>query len=222
MAAGAVDGLIVTAEHISEQLLPTLIETRIPFVYIGRPQIPEHVSFVDVDNEAGAYQAVSHLLRQGYRRIAHIAGPHGLTASANRRAGYVAALSEQDVSVDESLIVEGGFSQESGYAAMQQLIPARPDAVFAASDTMGLGALHALQAADRCVPDDVALVSFDDLAPATMANPPLTTVRQPVVRSGSLAVETLIDLLDTGLEPPRHIFLPTELVIRDTCGARRR
>ena len=103
---------------------------------------------------------------------------------------------------------------------MQRLLPYQPDAVFVASDTMAMGVLQAIRGAGVTVPDDIALVGFDDLPQATMVDPPLTTVRQPIQRMGVLAVEMLIDGLENGAEPPRRVVLPTELVIRSSCGSR--
>jgi LacI family transcriptional regulator len=102
---------------------------------------------------------------------------------------------------------------------MQRLLPHEPDAVFVASDTMALGALRALRNAGKRVPEEVAVVGFDDMPQAATANPSLTTVRQPIQRAGALAVEMLIDILQNGVDPPRRIILPTELVIRDSCGS---
>jgi LacI family transcriptional regulator len=117
------------------------------------------------------------------------------------------------------MIIHGDFTETSSYEAMQRLLPHKPDAVFVASDTMALGALRALRDARIRVPDDVAIVGFDDMPQAATADPPLTTIRQPIQRTGALAVEMLIDILDNGAEPPRRIVLPTELVIRASCGS---
>jgi LacI family transcriptional regulator len=102
---------------------------------------------------------------------------------------------------------------------MQRLLPQGLDAVFVTSDTMALGALRALREAGKHVPDDIAMVGFDDMPQAATADPPLTTIRQPIQRTGALAVEMLIDILENGADPPRRIILPTELVIRDSCGS---
>jgi LacI family transcriptional regulator len=102
---------------------------------------------------------------------------------------------------------------------MLRLLPFKPDAVFVASDGMALGALRALSTANISPPDEVAVVGFDDLPLAASSNPPLTTVRQPVRRMGALAAEMLLDIIEEGAKPPRRIILPTELVIRQTCGA---
>jgi LacI family transcriptional regulator len=117
------------------------------------------------------------------------------------------------------LIVEGDFTETGGYYAMQRLLPQKPDAVFVASDTMALGALKALHETGLEAPHDIALVGFDDLPPATLAKPPLTTIRQPVHQFGVKAVETLFDVIENGPTPPRHVVFGTELVVRGSCGA---
>jgi LacI family transcriptional regulator len=212
------DGVIVTATLTGDPLIPQLIADQTPFVIHGRHE-DSRVSFVDVDNETGAYTAVTHLVRLGRRRIALVSGTPGNLAAGDRQRGYRKALEERRVPVDESLIIHGDFTETSGYEAMQRLLRHEPDAVFVASDTMALGALRALREADKRVPDEVAVVGFDSLPQAATADPPLTTVRQPIQRAGALAVEMLIDILENGGEPPRRIILPTELVIRASCGS---
>jgi LacI family transcriptional regulator len=213
------DGVIVTATRTGDPFIPQLIANRIPFVVHGRHEDPQ-VSFVEVDNEMGAYTAVTHLVRLGRRRIALITGPSTSPAAEDRKRGYLKALHERMVRVDESLIVQGDFTETSGYEGMRRLLPHEPDAVFVASDTMALGALRALRGAGKHVPDEVALVGFDDTPQAATANPSLTTIRQPIQQTGVLAVEMLIDMLENGGDPPRRIVLPTELVIRASCGSR--
>jgi LacI family transcriptional regulator len=213
------DGVIVTATRTGDSLIPQLIADQTPLVVHGRHEDPR-VSFVEVDNVTGSYTAVTHLVRLGRCRIALIAGLSGSLAAKDRKRGYLKALHERRVGVDESLIVRGDFTEASGYEAMQRLLPHEPDAVFVASDTMALGALRALREAGKRVPDEVALVGFDDTPQAATFNPPLTTIRQPIQQTGVLAVETLIDILENGADPPRRIILPTELVIRASCGSR--
>lgn len=213
------DGVIVTATRNGDPLISQLLANQIPFVLHGRHEDPR-VSFVEVDNVIGAYTAVTHLVRLGRRRIALITGPSASLAAEDRKRGYLNALQERRVRVDESLIFHGDFTETSSYEAMQRLLPHKPDAVFVASDTMALGALRALREAGVRVPDEVAMVGFDDMPQAATADPPLTTVRQPIQRAGVLAVEMLIDILQNGAEPARRIILPTELVIRASCGSR--
>jgi LacI family transcriptional regulator len=139
--------------------------------------------------------------------------------SIDRKEGYLKALTEQGWDVDESLIVEGDFTEASGYYAMQQLLAAKPDAVFAASDSMAIGAMRAVREAGLRVPEDIAFVGFDDLPIATLSDCPLTTVHQPIFEFGVKAVEMLIDLIENGIRPARRVIMGTELIIRDSCGA---
>jgi len=119
---------------------------------------------------------------------------------------------------DSNLIVESDFTDEGGYSAMQQLLPLEPDAVFTANDVMAIGALRALREAGKRVPDDVAVIGFDDMPFSAHSNPPLSTVRQPIHRTGMVAAETLIDMTSHPNGAPRRIVLPTELIIRASCG----
>jgi LacI family transcriptional regulator len=212
------DGIIVTATQLEDPLIPQLLANQVPFVLDGRHEDPR-VSFVDTDNVAGAYTAVSHLIRLGRGRIAAITGPLDNLAARDRKQGYLNALRGHGHLIRDDMIVAGDYTEASGHEAMRRLLPRKPDAVFAASDSMALGALRALRGSGIKVPDDVALVSFDDLPHAATADPPLTTVRQAVQRRGAMEVETLIDILHNGLGPPRRLIVPAELVIRASCGA---
>lgn len=217
LRTGLMDGLIVSASQIGDPLIRQLIDNCVPFVMVGRPNDLPGVSFVNVDNAVGVYTAISHLIRLGYKRIATITGPLNTTVGLDRRQGYLDALNDRNRSIDETLIVEGDFTELGGHAAMQRLIPHQPDVVLIASDTMAFGALRALREAGLSVPENVAVVGFDDLPTSALADPPLTTIRQPIRRVGAQAVETLIDILTNGPEPPRRIILSTELIIRSSC-----
>jgi LacI family transcriptional regulator len=173
---------------------------------------------VDVDNRAGARLAVNHLIGLGRRRIATIAGPQNLAPGIDRRLGYEDALTQAGIAFDPSLVIEGDFTDEGGYGAMRELLPQRPDAVFAASDIMAIAAMRAIHEAGLKVPDDIAVVGFDDIDLAARASPTLTTIRQPVHQSGVVGAETLIQLIDAPQCAPRHIILPIELVVRASCG----
>lgn len=213
-----IDGLIITADNYINPFLPQLVKRNVPFVYIGRPQTTESVTYIDVDHIGGSYNGTKHLIDLGFKRIAQL-GTKRNTAGEDRDEGYRRAMAEAGYAVDEDYVVYGDFTERSGYEAMQRLIPLRPDAVFIQSDTMALGATRALRDAGLSVPGDMAIVSFDDLPPALLTEPPLTTVRQPVHDVGKLAVETLIDRIVNPGQPPKHVILPTELVIRGSCGA---
>jgi len=217
---GLLDGVIVQSGHHGDQsIIGRLVDANMPLVVAGRPFRFDNVSYIDIDNIQAAYSAVRHLIGLGYRRIGTISGPVSSTVGIDRKEGYLKALAESSIPFDESLVAEGDFTESGGYAAMQSLLPAGPDAVFAASDIMALGAIRAVREAGLRVPEDVAFVGFDDLPLAALSNVQLTTVHQPVVQFGIKAVEVLIDLVENGIAPPRHVIMDTELVVRGTCGA---
>jgi len=221
LRSGYLDGAIVASASLDDPLVPNLLRDRIPFVSVGR--YPDgRVHYVDADNINGARMAVEHLIRLGHRRIATIAGPLHAIASQDRLSGYRQALEARGIPVERELIAEGDFTEAGGTMAMQRLLPASPTAVFVASDTMAVGALKALRQAGRQVPQDIALVSFDDIPIASAIEPPLTTVRQRIEHMGSMAVEVLLSLLESSSEeeaPVQRIVLPTELVVRASCGS---
>jgi LacI family transcriptional regulator len=219
---GLIDGILLQSGQIGDQLSERLVNSNIPLVIFGRPHQAGGVSYVDVDNVNAAYNAVGHLIRLGYRRIATITGLPDSTVGVDRKEGYLKALIDRGRAVDPALIGEGDFTEAGGYFAMKQLLAARPDAVFVASDMMAIGAMRAVREAGLSIPGDVAFVGFDDLPLATLPDPPLTTIRQPIYRLGIKTVEILIDLIEHGIQPPRRIIMDTELIIRDSCGASRR
>lgn len=219
MHGGLIDGVIVSSMLMDDPLVQALADNQKPFVLVGRHPTNAGISYVDVDNVKGAHSAVAHLLRQGRRRIATITGPQNAIVGVDRRTGYLDALRERGLASDPRLTVEGDFTETSGYVGMQRLLAHDPDAVFAASDVMAQGALRALREAGRRVPEDVAVVGFDDMPFAGTTEPPLTTVRQPIGRLGATAVEILIDLITQPAAGPRRVLLSTELVIRKSCGA---
>jgi LacI family transcriptional regulator len=218
---GFLDGVLVQSGQIGDHLIDRLINSTLPLVVAGRPFNTTDVSYIDVDNVQAAYQAVGHLARLGYRRIGTITGMTNSTVSLDRKEGYLKALVDHGLSMDKSLIVEGDFSEGSGYHGMELLMPARPDAVFAASDLMAMGAMRFVRDSGLCIPDDIAFVGFDDLPQSSLAEPPLTTVHQPITQFGVKAVEILIDLIENGAKPTQQVILDTELVIRASCGASR-
>ncbi|MBK8899574.1 MAG: LacI family DNA-binding transcriptional regulator [Anaerolineaceae bacterium] len=222
MRQGFLDGLIIAGLHFDDPLNQLLLSEK-PVLVIGEPLGYPTASFVDVDNRLGAYTAVSHLISLGHQRIATITGRLDMAAGQQRRQGYLDALQDHNLPVNEQLMEAGDFEQEKAYQAALQLLPHHPDAVFAASDSMALGVLRALADAGLRVPDDVAVVGYDDLTPEDTAvpliNPPLTTIRQPIRRMGAQAVETLLDIIKQPDAPPRRVILPTELIIRQSCGA---
>jgi LacI family transcriptional regulator len=214
---GLIDGVLVSSMLMDDPLIERLSESQQPFLVIGRHPTNERINFVDVDNRHGAYQAVSYILHTGRRRVAAINGPRNMIAGIDRLQGCQDALRERGLHQQPELIVEGEFSDLSGYLAMKQLLLQRPDAVFVASDAMAFAAMRAIQEAGLRIPDDIAIVGFDDIPAAATSKPPLTTVRQPIQKTGSVAAEMLIERIEHPETQPCRIVLPTELVIRSSC-----
>lgn len=217
--SGLLDGVLIQSGQPGEMLIQRLVKSNVPSLILGRPHEPEGVSYIDVDNVKAAENATRHLLSLGYQRVATITGNQGSTVTADRLTGYKHALKEAGRHVDTTLIAEGDFTENSGYTAMLKLLPAKPDAVFAASDIMAAGAIRAAQEKGLRIPEDIAFVGFDDVPLASLSKIQLTTIRQPILMFGIKAVELLIDLIENGTTPARNIILDTELVIRDSCGA---
>lgn len=215
-----VDGIVIAASVVEDPIIGQLEADQFPFVLVGRH--PERqISFVDADNRAAARLAVEHLLDHGYRTIGMIAGTPNMIASIDRQAGYVSALAEAGIEADPDLLVHGDFMRRGGYRAMQELL-ARPGgvprAVFVASDTMASGALQALRDAGCRVPEDVAVMGFDGLEQTTVSLPILSTVVQPTAEMGREAARVLLDLIEAPEHAPVQRFLPTELLLRRSCG----
>jgi len=215
---GHVDGVILISLHGDDPLPQNIVAAGAPVALNGRPMSDVGAApYVDADNEAGARTATDYLYRQGRRRIATITGTQDMAAGLDRLNGYRAALrGKRGVT---RLIAQGDFGQASGEAAMRELLTRDPlvDAVFAASDLMAAGALRALRAAGRRVPDDVAVIGFDDSELARNTDPLLTSVSQPTQQMGRELAKLLIAQLrepDTSLSP---VILPTELVCRESA-----
>lgn len=218
--SGLLDGVVVSSMLMEDPIVQSLHDSKKPFILVGRhPKLD--VNYLDVDNISGAREATLHLLRLGHKRVATITGPQNMIAGNDRLQGYRQALEERGVGVRPELIAEGDFSEAGGYAAMRRLLPHRPTAIFTASDSMAEGALRALRETGLRVPQDVAIVGYDDMPTAARINPPLTTIRQPTNRMGALAVNALIDIIQNPGSNKRHIVLPVELVIRESCGTLR-
>ena len=213
------DGLILASTARDDTLMDELIERGRVYVLNGRPwRHADQANYVDTANREGAQQAVEHLAQLGRRRIATITGRVDISSGYDRLLGYQDVLARLGLPQEEALVYYGDFTEHSGYLGVHKLMSAEPDAIFVASDRMALGALRALRELGVRVPDDVALVGFDDMPFATLAEPQLTTIRQSVPRLGTLAVEGLIGLLEGTITPPYQAVLPTQLVIRASCG----
>ncbi len=221
VGGGHLDGVIIASAQTHDPLFGMLLKDGVPFVLAGRHP-DERVNYVDVDNAGGARMAVEHLIRLGHTRIATITGPLTMASGEDRLAGYRQALEAHRLPVEDRLIAEGDYTEESGALGVQHLLPASPTAIFAGSDVMAIGALKALREARVRVPQEVALVGFDDVSIASAVVPALTTVRQPIEHLGSMAADMLLNSLsgEPGTRAPaQRIILPTQLVVRESCGA---
>jgi LacI family transcriptional regulator len=215
------DGLVKAASLIDETMVERIVEMNTPFVMVERPtRFTDLISYVTVDNVQGARTAVEHLIGLGRRRIGHLAGMLNNIDAVDRLEGYRQALEAHNLPYDPSLIGEGQFNRRTGYSAMKQLLTQDVDAVFAGNDDSALGAMQAMREAGVCIPDDIAIVGFDDLHPGEELTPQLTTIHQPIYEKGATATSLLVDMIEGVQEGPRQIVLPTHLVIRQSCGAR--
>ncbi|RDG35978.1 LacI family DNA-binding transcriptional regulator [Streptomyces corynorhini] len=215
--ARRVDGVLLVAIHRDDPL-PAFLETSgMPTVLAGRRTPDEPLSHVQSDNAGGAAQAVGHLLDRGRRTIATITGPLDMDVGRSRLRGWREAHAGRGAP-DEALVAPGDFTEEGGRAAMRELLQRRPglDAVFVASDVMAAGALTVLRERGRRVPEDVAMVGFDDSIVARHMVPPLTSVSQPTEELGRTITRLLLDEINDPALAHRSLTLPTTLTRRST------
>lgn len=212
------DGIMLMGLHGDDPLYRLAGKLDLPVVYGGRPLNAEPAWYVDADNRGGARLAAEHLIGIGRRRIATITGVLDTHVGVARLRGFQEALAV--AGLDTNMVEAGDFTEASGTAAMTRLLATHPDidAIFAASDNMAAGALRALKTAGRSVPDDVAVVGFDDNVIARYTNPSLTTVAQPIKQLGWEMAKMVVSLLDGEQSGP--LILPTRLVVRDSSAPR--
>ena len=216
-----VDGLIIMGCDIGKDLILKLKGDGIPLVLVDNHI--EKVDSVAVDNTGGAYKAVEHLIELGHRKIGFIAERLTDLSFEERFEGYKLALKEHGLHYNPALVAEGFKRPDHGYVAMKKLLErAIPSAVFAANDSTAVGAIKAIKENGLRVPDDIAIVGFDDGGLASQAVPPLTTVRVFRDKMASAAAKRLIELIENPDQPPIQLRLPTELIIRESCGGRRK
>ncbi|MDX3234255.1 LacI family DNA-binding transcriptional regulator [Streptomyces sp. ME03-5709C] len=213
-----VDGVLMVAVHRDDTLPDLLSDLAIPTVLAGRRGPAETLGHVQADNQGGAREAVRHLLDGNRRTIATITGPLDMDVAQTRLDGYREALHTAGIPVDEALIATGDFTEEGGRAAMRELLARRPrlDAVFAASDVTASGAMLELRAAGRRIPDDVAVIGFDDSIVARHTEPPLTSVRQSIEQMGHTMASLLLEEIAERGKGRREVILPTRLVVRQS------
>ena len=218
LLGGNVDGALVVSHHAGDQLFSDL-HGKLPLVFGGRPLVGEgeELYYVDTDNVGAAQRATELFIKQGRTRIATIAGPADMSVGVDRLQGWRQAL--QAAGMDDSLVEHGDFSPASGAAAMRWLLQrGSVDAVLAANDLMAAGAYSVLAEAGLRIPQDVAVIGFDDDKFAAAAVPPLTSVSQPASDMGSEMARNLVRLIEGGKDVSRVTVMPTRLVVRQSTG----
>lgn len=217
LVSGHVDGALVVSLHGEDPLPAQLVLSGLPVVLCGRPLAKVEVPYVDADNFNGAGQAAQYLIDQGRKQIGTIAGPRDMAVGIDRLSGWRRTLSMAGRPTDA--IAHADFSLDGGMAAMTQLLADHPglDAVFVASDLMAIGALHVLRGRGIRVPEDIAVIGFDDSGLAATSVPPLTTVRQPIEDLGRTMTWRLLAQFEGDEDLPPSVLLPTELIRRETA-----
>jgi DNA-binding LacI/PurR family transcriptional regulator len=212
---------VILLTSAGDGLAGVLQSLDIPVVYGGRPRRRADASFVDVDNQGGGRSATQHLIEQGRRRIAHIAGPEDVTSTTDRLQGFREAM--WNAALRSDLIEHGNLDRDSGEMAMSRLLNRADDidAVFAASDAMAAGAMWAMQILGRRVPDDVAIIGFDDSPLAASTQPPLSSVRRPFEDMGREMARLITEMAEVGAQrTPQQLVLDPALAIRESTGWR--
>ncbi|GAA3801101.1 LacI family DNA-binding transcriptional regulator [Sphaerisporangium flaviroseum] len=214
---GNADGAVLVSTQSDDPLPRLLVDAALPAVLFARPSKPLPISYVDVAHRTGAKLAADHLVARGCRRVATIAGPLDVQASQDRLAGFRDAMAAHGHPYIPC--VEGNFTLDSGEAAMERLLSQHPgiDGLFVANDLMAQGALPVLRHHGRRVPDDVAVVGFDDSSAATASRPPLTTIRHPVEDMAAEMARLLLTHVDDPDQPVTSIIFEPSLVIRDSA-----
>jgi len=224
------DGIIVAtrASKSGNERLAELIDSGVPVSLIGRDFRHEHADLVSADNLKGGYEATTHLIEKGHKRIGFIGVSLTQGLRLRRFQGYLEALKDHGLAVEDQLIVGGreiseqmpGYStEEMGYDGMMKLLelPNRPTAVFARNDFTAMGALNAIKRANLRIPDDLAIIGYDDIPLASHTSPALTTVRQPTREQGRCAAEFLLRRIEGDREQPRvEKTFQCELIVRES------
>ena len=213
-------GILVLPEHSSEELVAALADGYPLVVVDPLAPLDARIPSVSAAHASGAEQAMQHLLELGHRRIAAITGPPGWVASEERRRAYRGALAAAGVALDAALELEADFDFEPGTQAAAVLLDLDlpPTAIFAFSDMIAVGAMRAARARGIAIPDDLSIVGFDDSAYATVVDPALTTVRQPLNEMGVTAVDLLLRLMREEAVDTLHLEPFTRLIVRETTA----
>ncbi|MDE2278761.1 MAG: LacI family DNA-binding transcriptional regulator [Xanthomonadaceae bacterium] len=221
---GRVDGVVLlSSPHVDAAFLKANLPDGLPIVLLNSDVKNGADAVLNIDNFAGTYAMVRHLVDIGHQRIAFVGGPKDNYDARQREAGFRAAMAKF-LPGEPVRVLAGDFGESSGYVAARELLAmkTRPQAVFAANDTMAVGCLQAFKEAGLAVPGDIAVAGFDDIPIARYVTPSLSTVRVRIAELGKNAMELLADLMDRpGLSAASVHTLGCDIVVRDSCGAHR-
>lgn len=214
------DGVILVGSHSGDSALDQIVRLGVPIVFNGRPALDIDVDYVDADHRSGSRTAVSHLAATGCRRIATIHGPLDMPSSRDKLEGYQDALIAGGLPFDAALVAPGNYNPTLAAEAIRTLLAEHPDidGVFVASDMMAAAVVDVILEAGLRIPDDIAVVGYDDTPVAVAIRPKLTTVRQPIEAMGRAMVQLLLRRVDHPDEPTSRVIFTTELIIRDSSG----
>ncbi len=220
MARGLADGLLIVLPREPEAYLRSLRQRNFPYVLIDQFGIDETDLSITAANRDGGYEATSHLIALGHRRIGLITGWMDMISAVHRLEGYRAALADHQIAYDESLVFQGDFTQESGFRGANALLdlPDPPTAIFGLNDMTAVGVMDAVRDRGMRVATDISIVGFDDIPMAALLNPPLTTIRQPLQDMGRIATTLLLDRIREPEQEKSSVVLPTELVVRGSTA----
>jgi LacI family transcriptional regulator len=219
LTAGLADGLLLVLPTDPAAYLDSFRQRGFPFVLIDHGGIDDSGPSVGATNRQGAYDATSHLIELGHRRIGFVTGRMEMGCAVERLAGYRGALIDYEIALNPDLVCEGDFHQPSGYVCGRHLLslPEPPTAIFASNDVSAFGVMEAVRDGGFRIGYDISVVGFDDIPTASSVHPSLTTIRQPLEEMGRRATKMLFERIAEPARPYERIDLPTELVIRDSC-----
>ncbi|RKX73013.1 MAG: hypothetical protein DRP87_19675 [Spirochaetes bacterium] len=218
-----VDGFIIRNSgdpEVDRSIINKINRYELPFVFIGKPMDENNLS-ISIDNVGGAREMAHHLADHGYKNILFITGPEKKIDSRDRIYGFKLGLQEKNYDPDAVIYIQGDFTRECGYKIARNFFSQKKvDAVFTGNDQTALGVLHYFYEAHIRVPQDIAVAGFDDAFFSEFLFPPLTTVRQPMYEIGAVAMENIIQRIEGGGVRKSRIILPTQLIVRESCGCK--
>lgn len=223
-----VDGIIFSSVEINDPDIKSLLDDNFPFVLVNRRicshELEKTIDYVVLDNFSGGYMAMQHLKKLGHRRVAIIAGSFAISTAMERTEGAKMAMIDGGLAIEPELIVECNFSKEKAYEATRNLLARElpPTAIFAQNDYMAMGVREAVFDAGLGIPEDIALMGFDDIAASALRGIELTTISQKKYEMGTIAIEILCKRIEDSTAPVSQIVLKPEIVVRKSCGYRQK